>query len=104
MKKQLQVGLVVEGNATASPVLRLNCLTNELGPIKSVGLQVARRISNLLQAGYGVTEYGDLESAQLILMRLPDAEVPRVVAELCGTGLPFDQMSFLLCETWLTTA
>ena len=51
MKKQLQVGLVVEGNATTSPVLRLSSLTDELGPIKSGGLQVARRVSNFLRAG-----------------------------------------------------
>jgi hypothetical protein len=56
MRKQLRVGLVVEGNVTASPVLRLNGLIDELGPIKSVGLQVARRISNFLRAGYGITD------------------------------------------------
>ena len=103
MKKQLRVGLVVEGNVTASPVLRLSCLQDELGPIKSSGLQVARRVSNFLRAGYGVTDYQDLECAPLILLRLPDAEVPRIVGELCETGLPFTEMSFLLCESWLTT-
>ena len=33
MKKQMRVGLVVEGNATASPVLRLRSLREELGPL-----------------------------------------------------------------------
>ncbi len=101
MKKQLRVGLVVEGNATASPVLRLSCLAEELGPVKSSGLQVARRVSNFLRAGYGITDYQDLECAALILLRLPDAEVPRIVGELCETGLPFREMTFVLCETWL---
>jgi len=103
MKKQQQVGLVVEGNATTSPILRLSCLTDELGPIKSGGLQVARRVSNFLRAGYGVTGYQDLESAPLILLKLPDAEVPRIVGELCESGLPFAQMAFVLCESWLAT-
>lgn len=103
MKKQLRVGLVVEGNATTSAVLRLNCLVNELGPIKSGGLQVARRVSNFLRAGYAVTEYQDLEAATLILLRLPDSEVPRIVGELCETGLPFAEIAFVLCESWLTT-
>lgn len=103
MKKQLRVGLVAEGNATASPVLRLSCIVEELGPIKSVGLQVARRISNFLRAGYGVTGYQDLDCAKMILLRLPDAEVPRVVSELCETGLPFGELSFVLCESWLTS-
>jgi predicted short-subunit dehydrogenase-like oxidoreductase (DUF2520 family) len=102
MKKQLRVGLVVEGNATASPILRLRCLVDELGPIKSGGLQVARRVSNFLRAGYAVTDYQDLESATLILLRLPDSEVPRIVAELCETGLPFAEIAFVLCESWLT--
>jgi len=101
MKKQLQVGLVVEGNATASPVLRLSCMVEEVGPIKSVSLQVARRISNFLRAGYGVTDYQDLDCAQLILLRLPDGEASRVVDELCETDLPFGEMSFVICETWL---
>ena len=86
MKKQLRVGLVVEGNATTSPVLRLSCLKDELGPIKSGGLQVARRVSNFLRAGYGVTDYQDLECAPLILLKLPDSEVPRIVGELCEAG------------------
>lgn len=102
MKKQLQVGLVVEGNATTSPVLRLRSLTDELGPIKSGGLQVARRVSNFLRAGYAVTDYQDLECASLILLKLPDSEVPRIVSELCETGLPFAQIAFALCESWLT--
>jgi predicted short-subunit dehydrogenase-like oxidoreductase (DUF2520 family) len=103
MKKQMRVGLVVEGNATPSPVLRLTSLVDELGPIKSTGLQVARRISNFLRAGYAVTEYQELEGAQLILLRLPDVQVMRVVAEIAETGLPFGDMCFVLCESWLPT-
>jgi len=103
MKKQLRVGLVVEGNTTASPVLRLSCLATELGPIKSVALQVARRISNSLRAGYGVTEYKELDCARVILLKLPDAEAPRIVLELAESGLPLREMAFVLCESWLTT-
>jgi predicted short-subunit dehydrogenase-like oxidoreductase (DUF2520 family) len=101
MKKLLRVGLVVEGNATASAVLRLSSLVEELGPIKSSGLQVARRTSNFLRAGYGVTDYQDLECARLVLLRLPDDRVPGIVGELCETALPFSEMSFVLCESWL---
>ena len=49
-----------------------------------------------------VTDYQDLECAALILLKLPDSEVPRIVSELCETGLPFAQISFVLCESWLT--
>lgn len=103
MKKQMRVGLVVEGNATSSPVLRLACLKEELGPIKSVGLQVARRVSNFMRAGYAVAEYQDLDCAQLVLLRLPDSQTPRVVAEICESRLAFGEMCFVLCESWLTT-
>jgi predicted short-subunit dehydrogenase-like oxidoreductase (DUF2520 family) len=37
------------------------------------------------------------------LLRLPDSQTPHIVAELCETSLPFSQMSFVLCESWLTT-
>src|ERR1700722_12530051 len=103
MKRQMRVGLVVEGNATSSPVLRSPCLIDELGPIKSVGLQVARRVSNFMRAGYAVSDYQDLEGAQVVLLRLPDPQTPRIVAELCEAALPFSQMSFVLCESWMTT-
>ncbi len=103
MKKQMRVGLVVEGNATSSPVLRLSHLVEEIGPIKSGGLQVACRISNFLRAGYAVTEFQDLDCAQIVLLRLPDSQVPKIVSELCNTGLPFGDMAFVLCESWLST-
>jgi predicted short-subunit dehydrogenase-like oxidoreductase (DUF2520 family) len=103
MKKLLRVGLVVEGNATKSPVLRLSSLIEELGPIKSVSLQVARRISNSLRAGYAVTKYEELAGAPLILLKVPDSEALRVVAELVAAPLPFREMAFVVCETWLTT-
>jgi predicted short-subunit dehydrogenase-like oxidoreductase (DUF2520 family) len=101
MKKQMPVGLVVEGNVTASRMLRLPCLRDELGPVKSLGLQVARRVSNFMRAGYGVTSYQDLGSSQLILLRVPDSQTHRIVAELCASPLPFKETSFVLCESWL---
>jgi hypothetical protein len=103
MRKHLQLGLVLEGNATASSVLRLKSVANELGPIKSSGLQVARRVANFLKAGFAINEYKELETARLILLRVPDSVVPRVVQELCLSELPFQQLSFVLCETWLLT-
>jgi Domain of unknown function (DUF2520) len=102
MKKQLPVGLVIEGNATNSSVLNLPALSEELGPIKSVALRVARRHSNALRAGYAVPEYEGLQGTQLILLRLPDASVARVVDELSTSELVFSQLSFVLCETWLS--
>ncbi|MBV9158933.1 MAG: hypothetical protein JO097_21920 [Acidobacteriaceae bacterium] len=103
MKKQLQLGLVVAGNSTGSAILRLPKLAEELGPIKSPALRTARRVSNFLKAGYAVPEYEDLANARLILMHLPDSVVTRVVDELCASELVFKKLSFVLCESWLTS-
>lgn len=101
MKKQLQLGLVVEGNSTESAVLHLPRLAEELGPVKSTVLRVARRVSNMLKAGYAVADYEELQAASLILLRMPDASVSRVVDELCSSELIFKDLSFVLCESWL---
>lgn len=101
MKKRLQVGLVAEGSSTESKILHLPKLAEELGPVKSTVLRVSRRLSNTLRAGYAVTDYEELQAASLILLRVPDASVPRVVDELCSSDLALKDLSFVLCESWL---
>jgi len=103
MKKQLPLGLVVEGNVTSSAILRLSSVAEELGPIKSTGLQVARRISNFLHAGYAVSAYQELQRAKIILLKMPDGAVPDAVRDLCGSELEFQDLSVVLCESWLPT-
>jgi predicted short-subunit dehydrogenase-like oxidoreductase (DUF2520 family) len=103
MKKPLPVGLVVEGNSTSSLILRLPSLAEELGPVKSKGFRVARRITNFLRSGYPVATYEELQETRLVLVRVPDAVVPRVVEELCASELDFGSLCFALCETWLTS-
>lgn len=102
MKKQAQLGLIVEGKSAGSAVLRLPTVVEELGPVKSSTLRVARRLSNMLHAGYAVAEYEELQAARLVMLRVPDSAVPRIVDELCSSGLDFRGTSFVLCETWLT--
>ncbi len=99
MKNQRSLGLVVEGNATSSLVLRLNGLTEDLGPVKAGSLRVARRLSNYLRAGYAVGTYEELQSARLVFLRIPDAATPRIVGELCASELVLKDISFVLCET-----
>ena len=103
MKKQLPVGLVVEGNSTNSLILRLPCLTEELGPVKSKSLRVARRLTNFLRSGNPVAAYEELQATRLILLRVPDIVAPRIVEELCASELEMSSLSFALCETWLTS-
>lgn len=101
MKKQVQLGLVVEGKAATSAVLRLPKIPEELGPVKSATLRVARRLSNMLHAGYAVADYEELQAARLILLRVPDCAVSRIVDELCTSDLDFRSLTFVLCESWL---
>lgn len=103
MNQQLQFGLIIEGNATHSEILRLPSIVQELGPVKSSSIRVARRHSNQIRAGYPVAEYHELHTANFILMKLADSSVPRVVEELCAADLPFHNLGFALCESWLQT-
>lgn len=101
MKKQLPLGLVLEGSSSHSAVLRLPHLVRELGPVKSSAVRLARRFSNLVQGGYPVADYEDVEAARLIFLRVPDSSVRRIVDELCASNLMMKRVCFVLCETWL---
>ncbi|HET8636217.1 MAG TPA: hypothetical protein VFL96_05155 [Acidobacteriaceae bacterium] len=103
MKKQLQLGLVVEGKTNNSPILRLGGILEQLGPVKSENLAVAARVSNFLHAGYAVSRFDDLQAARIVLLHVPDGSLPRIIDALCGAGIPLDGMSFVLCESWLTS-
>lgn len=103
MTKPLQLGLISEGDSRFSHVLHLRRLRDDLGPVKSSTFPIARRLCNFLRAGYAVTDYEELQSADLILIRVPDGSLPRVIGEMCRAGLPFSRVSFVLCESWLTT-
>lgn len=103
MKTLRQVGLIVEGNSTRSLILRLPGLADEIGPIKATTARVARRVSNFLRAGEAVAGYEELDGCEVILMRIPDASVGRVVGEICRSELPLAGACFGLCETWLSS-
>lgn len=102
MKKPLRVGLVVEGNATRSVMVRLPKLAEILGPVKATIPRVARRLSNFLRAGEVAHEYNELETATLILLRVPDERLASVIEEMAASELNFKNVSVVLCESWLT--
>src|SRR5436305_2101387 len=101
MNQQLQLGLIIEGNSTGSEILRLPSVVQELGPVKSSSVRVARRHSNQIRAGYPVGDYQDLHAANLILIKVADSSVPKVVEELCASDLSLRGLGFVLCESWL---
>jgi hypothetical protein len=101
MKTPPQLGLIVEGNSTKSTILRYPGLGEAFGPIKASAASVAHRVSKLIRAGYAISTYEDLENCELVLLRIPDDSVTRIVQELCESKLNMSGMSFLLCESWL---
>lgn len=101
--KKLPVGLVIEGNSTSSVLLRLPGVVSSLGPIKSSGFQVARRVSNFLRGGFAARSYAELEIARIILIRAPDRSTNRLVSEIVESGLNCSDRVFVLCETWAPT-
>jgi predicted short-subunit dehydrogenase-like oxidoreductase (DUF2520 family) len=103
MKKPLPVGLVVEGNATASTLLHLPDLADQIGPVKSTALRVARRFSNALRAGHAVATYEELQNSRLVLIRVPDESLERIVQEIQASELALRQMCFAVCETWVAS-
>ncbi len=103
MKTLRQVGLIVEGNSTRSVILRLPGIAEEIGPIKAVTTRVARRVSNFFRAGNVVENYEGLENCDLVLMRVPDESIPRIVHEIAASQLETSRISFVLCESWLSS-
>lgn len=103
MRKQLPFGLVAEGDSRYSEILRFPNLSEDLGPVKSNSFGSARKLCNFLRAGYAVTDYDELHGTKVILLRLPDEELPQVVEGLLSAGLVLSNVSVVLCESWLTT-
>lgn len=103
MKKQQQLGLVVEGKTNDSSILRLSGIAERIGPVKSRSVGVATRVSNFLNAGYAVTRFEDLQAAQTILLHFPDGALPRTMQDLCDSGIALNKMTFVLCESWLAS-
>ena len=103
MKTLRQVGLIVEGNSTRSVILRLPGIAEEIGPIKAVTTRVARRVSNFFRAGNVVENYEADRNCDLVLMRVPDESIPRIVHEIAASQLETSRISFVLCESWLSS-
>jgi predicted short-subunit dehydrogenase-like oxidoreductase (DUF2520 family) len=100
-KAQRQLGLIVEGNSTKSAILRFPGLAETIGPIKALSPAVARRVSNFFRTGISVDSYESLQECESVLIRVPDAGIPRIASEICASSLNIAGMSFILCESWL---
>jgi len=101
MKKAQLVGLIAAGSLTDSPLTRLGCLPERLGPVKSATYRVASRIVNMLRAGHPVKDYAEFDACILILVCVPDEAVSRVVSEMLSSGVSWRGKAVILSSTWL---
>lgn len=104
MKKSTSVGLIAAGNLTDSPLSRLRWLASRLGPVKSTSFRVARRIVNILEAGQAVRDYADLDSCSVILICVPDDQLPKITAELLASEISWRRKAVVLFSTWLDSS
>jgi predicted short-subunit dehydrogenase-like oxidoreductase (DUF2520 family) len=104
MKKAKSVGLIAGGNLTDSPLTRLGKLSESLGPVKSPSYRVASQFANLLRSGHPVKDYAEFERCRLVLVSVPDEQVPQVVSDMLASPVAWRQKAVVLCSTWLGSA
>ena len=104
MKKAKSVALIGAGELTDSPLTRFRWLSERLGPVKAPSYRLASRIANRLRAGHAVKDYGEFDACRLVLVCVPDKMLPRVVAELCASGIGWKDKAVGLCSTWLDSS
>lgn len=103
MKKQPPVGLIVEGDASNSAMLNLPGLGPNIGLVKSSSLRAARRFSNAFNLGQAIETYEDMQACRLVLIKVPDQELPRILQEMAEAGQSTIPPHIAVCETWLAT-
>jgi predicted short-subunit dehydrogenase-like oxidoreductase (DUF2520 family) len=101
MKKPKSVGLIGAGSLADSPLTRFWWLPDRLGPVKSTSYRLASRIANMLRAGHPVKDYAEFESCILILVSVPEENVPQVVSEMLSAEISWRGKAVVLCSTWL---
>jgi len=104
MKKAKSVALIGAGKLTDSPLSRFYWLSDRLGPVKSSSFRLASRIANQLRAGHPVKDFEEFQSSELILVCVPDAILPLVLAELASAPIDFNGKAVVLSSFWLDSS
>lgn len=99
MIKSRPVALVGAGKVTRLFLRRLPELGGQLGPVKASSIRVATRIVNQLHAGKAVGDAGGLRSCRIVLICVPDPQVPAVVEKLAAEILDWSKVPVVLCES-----
>ena len=99
MKFQKPAGLVGAGGVNQSFLARMPSRLAQLGPVQGSSLKVSRRIANGLRAGFGVADYGALESCGVIWIYAPETVLDCVAAQLAA-AIPLTGKMVILCDVW----
>lgn len=100
--KKPQVGLVLEGDASNSALLNLPGLGSNVDVVKSSSLRSARRFANAFRLGKAVDNYEALQGCRLVLIKVPDSELPRILAEFSSAAQDAPLPPIAACETWIS--
>jgi hypothetical protein len=97
MRSRKPAGLVGAGGVNQSFLARMPALLEGLGPVIGSSLRVSRRIANGLKAGFGVADYVELESCDLIWIYAPENKLDCVAARL-ASAIPLAGKMVVLCD------
>ncbi len=96
MKNQPPIALVAEGPAKDFPLALLPGLLARLGAVKSSSSRIASRVVNTLRAGFPIAAYKELDAFPDLMLSV-GSSLPRVITELCASGLAWRGRTVLVC-------
>ncbi len=103
MTKARLLALVCAGPISRTGFGRLPNLADQLGPVKSGSLQRAVRAVNSIGGGRPVSKYQDLNESRVVLVNVPDEQLPAIVAELAA-GVYWKHKAAILCNSSLDSS
>lgn len=101
MPKAPRTALIAEGPVSHSWVGRLPGLRINLGPLKGLSLRNASRVAKLIKAGTPTDSYDELKNCDLILLCVPDVQLPAWIEQIAACDTTWTKSSFVLCASAL---
>src|SRR4051794_24100418 len=99
MENPQRAALVYAGPVRRSNLTELKGLPGQLAYIKSSSIATASRAVTALRAGKPVTNYEDLDDANLILISVPETAIARITGELASANLSWRGRTVLLFDS-----
>jgi predicted short-subunit dehydrogenase-like oxidoreductase (DUF2520 family) len=99
MPKGLRTALIAEGAVSQSWIGRLPGLRKNLGPVMSLLLRNASRFVNAIKCGVATDDFADFQRCELVLLAVPDAQLPIWVARILEHWDQFQNVGFVCCSS-----